>query len=115
MGQVSEPALYLEEVIMTMAAKSITRYCKFFRHQGAATVLDYGAGKLRNANYLAEQGFTVFAADLPRQAGLVRDTPAAKLLAGILDSDQLSSSCLNVDLVLSTYVSNRAFRLTGQE
>lgn len=91
---------------MTQAAKSITRYCKFFRHQGAATVLDYGAGRLRNSRYLAEQGFTVFAADLPEQAELLRDSRDAVSLAGILDTDQLSASCLNVDLVLSTYVFN---------
>jgi len=91
---------------MTQAAKSVTRYCNFFRYQGTATVLDYGAGKLRNAKYLAEHGFTVFVADLPEQAEMLRDSPEAEPLAGILDSDQLSASCLNVDLVLSTYVFN---------
>lgn len=87
-------------------ARSIVRYCNFFKHQGAETVLDYGAGKLRNAKYLAGQGFAVFAADLPAWTELLRDSPDAVTLAGILDSDQLSVTTLNVDLVLSTYVFN---------
>jgi SAM-dependent methyltransferase len=91
---------------MALAAKSIIRYSKFFRHQGAVKVLDYGAGKLRNAAYLAKQGFTVFAADLPEQVAVLRHLPDARPLAGILDSAQLAASCLNVDLVLSTYVFN---------
>jgi hypothetical protein len=91
---------------MALAAKSIIRYSKFFRHQGAVRVLDYGAGKLRNAAYLTKQGFTVYAADLPEQIAQLRQLPAARPLAGILDSNQLSASCLNVDLVLSTYVFN---------
>src|SRR5512138_799955 len=91
---------------MSRAATSIIRYSKFFRHQGSNRVLDYGAGKLRNSKYLAEQGFTVFAADLPEQVELLRDSPDVEMLAGILDSRQLSESRLNVDLVLSTYVFN---------
>ncbi len=87
-------------------AKSINRYCNFFRYQGAETVLDYGAGKLRNSRYLAEQGFTVFAADLPDQVERFRDLPCSDALAGGFDTDQLSHARLNVDLVLSTYVFN---------
>ena len=82
---------------MALAAKSIIRYSKFFRNQGAIKVLDYGAGKLRNATYLTERGFTVFAADLPEQVEMLRRLPDARPLAGILDSNQLSASCLNVD------------------
>lgn len=91
---------------MARAARSITRYHKFFTHQGAARVLDYGAGNLRNARYLVKKGFTVFAADLPEQVELLRDFPDTESLAGILDSRQLSDACLNVDLVISTYVFN---------
>jgi cyclopropane fatty-acyl-phospholipid synthase-like methyltransferase len=91
---------------MARAAKSIRSYYKFFTHQRTETVLDYGAGKLRNARYLARKGFTVFAADLPEQVDQLRDFPDAGYLAGILDSRQLTDSCLNVDLVISTYVFN---------
>ena len=87
-------------------AKSVSRYCNFFRYQGTETVLDYGAGKLRNSRYLAEQGFTVFAADLPDQVERLRGSPCVNSLAGVLDSDQLAEARLNVDLVLSTYVFN---------
>lgn len=87
-------------------AASITRYSNFFRKSQAATVLDYGAGTLRNALYLAEQGFTVYAADLPEQVEIQRDRPAARQLAGLLDVGELEQSRLGVDLVLSTYVFN---------
>lgn len=91
---------------MTQAAKSITRYAPFFRHQEASNVLDYGAGKLRNALYLADQGFSVYAADLPEQVSRVRICPAINRLAGIMEVEELPTSRLNVDLVLSTYVFN---------
>lgn len=51
--------------ILTRAAGSVTRYCGFFRRSQTETVLDYGAGTLRNSLNLARSGFTVYAADLP--------------------------------------------------
>ena len=91
---------------MTQAAKSITLYSNFFRHREASVVLDYGAGKLRNALYLAGRGFAVYAADLPEQVSRFRSCPAIDLLAGVLEVGDLPASRLNVDLVLSTYVFN---------
>lgn len=91
---------------MTTAAASIVRYSRFFRQSRADTVLDYGAGTLRNALYLAQHGFTVYAADLPEQAEIQRGRPDAQQLAGILDVGELENSRLGVDLVLSTYVFN---------
>lgn len=100
---------------MAQVAKSITRYCNFFRRQGAASVLDYGAGTLRNAKFMAQQGFTVFVADLPELAELQRRSPYAYAFAGIYDADQLASTSLGVDLVLSTYVFNIISRSTEQQ
>jgi SAM-dependent methyltransferase len=91
---------------MTQAAGSITRYSRFFRQSQAAKVLDYGAGTLRNSLYLAENGFTVYAADLPEQVEILRGRPAVRQLAGLLDVGELEQSRLEVDLVLSTYVFN---------
>jgi len=91
---------------MTKAAASITRYSGFFRQSQADTVLDYGSGTLRNALYLAEHGFTVYAADLPEQVAIQRGRPAARQLAGLMDVGELEQSRLRVDLVLSTYVFN---------
>ena len=91
---------------MTKAAASVTRYCRFFRQSQADTVLDYGAGTLRNALYLAQHGFTVYAADLPGQVEIQRGRPAARQLAGLLNVGELERSRLGVDLVLSTYVFN---------
>ncbi len=95
-----------KEAQMAQAARSITRYSPFFRHQKASTVLDYGAGKLRNALYLAAEGFSVYAADLPEQVNRFRVCPAISRLAGVLEVGELPDSRLNVDLVLSTYVFN---------
>ena len=91
---------------MTRAAGSITRYSRFFRQSQAETVLDYGAGTLRNSLYLAQKGFTVYAADLPEQMEIQRGRPDARWLAGLLDVGELEQSRLDVDLVLSTYVFN---------
>lgn len=91
---------------MTTAAASIIRYSDFFRESRAETVLDYGAGTLRNALYLAQHGFKVYAADLPEQVEVQRGRPDARQLAGLLEVGELHSSRLGVDLVLSTYVFN---------
>jgi tellurite methyltransferase len=91
---------------MTKAAASITRYSRFFRQSKADIVLDYGAGTLRNALYLAQHGFKVYAADLPEQVAIQRAHPVAHQLAGLLDVGELEQSALGVDLVLSTYVFN---------
>jgi len=92
---------------MTTAAASIIRYAGFFRQSRAETVLDYGAGTLRNALYLTQQyGFRVYAADLPEQVEIQRGRPDARQLAGLLEVGELERSRLGVDLVLSTYVFN---------
>jgi len=91
---------------MTRAAASITRYSGCFRQSRTHTVLDYGAGTLRNALFLARHGFTVYAADLPEQAVIQRGRSDARQLAGLLNIGELQESGLGVDLVLSTYVFN---------
>jgi tellurite methyltransferase len=91
---------------MTKAANSVARYSRFFSRSHADTVLDYGTGTLRNALYLVEQGFTVYAADLPEQVNVLRGHPAVHQLAGLLEVGELEQSRLGVDLVLSTYVFN---------
>ena len=60
---------------MAMAASSVIRYCRFFEKQNVTRVLDYGAGTLRNALYLTNQGFSVYAADIPEQVKVVAMTP----------------------------------------
>lgn len=91
---------------MTKAANSVSLYSRFFSLSHADTVLDYGTGTLRNALYLAEQGFTVYAADLPEQVKALRDHPGVQRLAGLLEVGELEQSRLGVNLVLSTYVFN---------
>ncbi|HJV66121.1 MAG TPA: class I SAM-dependent methyltransferase [Geomonas sp.] len=70
------------------------------------SVLDYGAGTLRNSAYLAKEGFRVYAADIPSQVERILRMADCLRLAGVLADDQLPDSNLGVDLVLSSYVLN---------
>lgn len=91
---------------MASAAVSITKYLRFFRKQRLHSVLDYGAGTLRNSRYLAEEGFEVYAADLPAQVERIMAMAGRRQLAGVLNCDELGTSSLGVDLVISNYVLN---------
>lgn len=91
---------------MVTAAKSVTKYLEFFRKKEVRSVLDYGAGTLRNSAFMAEAGFQVYAADLPVQVARIMDMASAGKLAGVLDVDELNHVRLDVDLVLSSYVLN---------
>ena len=91
---------------MTKAAISVERYCRFFARRQVATVLDYGTGTMRNALYLADRGFTVYAADIPEQVKALQSHPEIHRLAGLMEVRELERGSLNVDLVLSTYVFN---------
>src|SRR3954469_13314849 len=91
---------------MATTAASIRKYRRFFDMRNVKRVLDYGAGKLRNADFLAEHGFEVYAADVPEQVRRILESDRAKRLAGVLPVELLDRTHLNVDLVLSTYVLN---------
>lgn len=91
---------------MAIVAESVRRYSTFFKKREATNVLDYGTGTMRNALYLANQGFRVYAADLPEQIDRLRGCPAVSYVERLLATDELPGSALNVDLVLSTYVFN---------
>ncbi|GFO66509.1 hypothetical protein GMLC_00880 [Geomonas limicola] len=91
---------------MAPAAVSITKYLRFFKHQHLRSVLDYGAGTLRNSQYLAEEGFEVYAADLPVQVERIMAMAGRRQLAGVLANNELGESKLGVDLVISNYVLN---------
>lgn len=97
---------------MTTPAVSVVRYCNFFRFIDVRTVLDYGAGTLRNSLYLSGQGFTVYAADLHEQVKALQSHPEVHRLAGLLDVRELEHTRLCVDAVLSTYVFNIITRKT---
>lgn len=91
---------------MAAVAESVRRYSRFFQIRKARAVLDYGTGTMRNALYLARQGFDVYAADIPDQVEKLRGCPALQHIQQLLATDELPQSRLNVDLVLSTYVFN---------
>ncbi|MBI1921029.1 MAG: methyltransferase domain-containing protein [Geobacter sp.] len=89
-----------------MIAGSIRTYFGFFERKGVRTILDYGAGTLRNARFLSEKGFSVYAADVPEQVRRIMRMSASNGLAGILETGALQRGALGVDMVLSTYVLN---------
>jgi len=91
---------------MAIVAESVRRYSVFFRKKQATSVLDYGTGTMRNALYLSNQGFTVFATDLPEQVARLQSWPEAGHVERLFPADELPDARLNVDLVLSTYVFN---------
>lgn len=91
---------------MARAAESIERFTEFFRQHRVSRILDYGAGTLRNATFLADRGFQVYAADLPEQVERILQLEASRRLAGVLADDNLEGAGLAVDLVISTYVLN---------
>ncbi|MBJ6802267.1 class I SAM-dependent methyltransferase [Geomonas propionica] len=91
---------------MATAAISVSKYLEFFRKKEVRSVLDYGAGTLRNSAFMAEAGFRVYAADLPVQVARIVKMDSARKLAGVLAVDELSHGTLDVDLVLSSYVLN---------
>lgn len=99
---------------MAIVAESVRRYSSFFRKRQAINVLDYGTGTMRNALYMANQGFKVFAADLPDQIAKLRGGTASRQMERLLVTDELPDSCLNVDLVLSTYVFNIIMESSGR-
>lgn len=91
---------------MATAAISVSKYLGFFRKKHVVSVLDYGAGTLRNSAFLAEAGFRVYAADLPAQVARIMKMAQAAKLAGVLAVDELQEGRLGVDLVVSSYVLN---------
>ena len=99
---------------MAIVAESVRRYSTFFRMRQATNVLDYGTGTMRNALFMANQGFRVFAADLPEQVARLRGCPALGHIERLLATDELPESRLNVDLVLSTYVFNIIMESSGR-
>jgi SAM-dependent methyltransferase len=91
---------------MAGIAESIRRYSTFFKKHQVTDVLDYGTGTMRNTHFLADQGFRVYAADLPEQVAKLKNHPASRRVERLLATDELQDTRLDVDLVLSTYVFN---------
>lgn len=91
---------------MANAAVSVNRYMAFFQQKQLRSVLDYGAGTLRNSCCLADAGFHVYAADIPAQVERIMNMANSRQLAGVLSTSELDESRLGVDLVVSSYVLN---------
>lgn len=68
-----------------------------------ASVLDYGAGRLRNAYFLLEQGFNVSILDTPLQMCYIRDYDQSNFEAVYTIHDQIHSY---YEAILCSYVLN---------
>ncbi len=73
-----------------------------FRELGCGTVLDYGAGKLRNSLFLAQAGFEVVAAD--RDEVVARWQPIDGIVP--ISLEEIAVSKRHFDAVVCTYVLN---------
>jgi len=88
-----------------VAATSVMRLVPFFKARGVTTVLDYGAGTLRNSKYLLKKGFRVWVVDTEeklkkyaRSSGLPLD--------GLVEAGRVAGYSLNMDLALANFVLN---------
>lgn len=81
----------------------VARWVNNFPRWGIQRILDLGAGNLRNSLYLAELGFSLWAAELPAQLARLGPQPG---LVPLLDTRLLQRTRLQMDLVLCTYVLN---------
>lgn len=84
-------------------ATSVAVFLPFLKANGIYRVLDYGAGKLRNSIFLAEQGFYVLATDCRPPARYVHSDKKIMWVA----KDVIAARILKkVDLVLCNFVIN---------
>jgi hypothetical protein len=67
-----------------------------------AHILDYGAGKLRNANFLVNRGFSVSIVETPLQLMQIRDKNTSKFQHVYSTLDEMESH----DIVLCSFVLN---------
>ncbi|WP_051412127.1 class I SAM-dependent methyltransferase [Halonatronum saccharophilum] len=86
--------------------KSVVESIDFFEENEINSIIDYGAGKLKNSIYLSERGFEVYAVDKMEQLERSKRYYSNIKLKGLIDYNKISSYDLKVDLVISNFVLN---------
>lgn len=86
------------------ATAMVKKTACFFKAMGLQSVLDYGAGNLRNSLYLLNRGFRVFAVNT--QDLLNRFVSVEEQLEGVYNPEAIAACHLGVDAVISNFVLN---------
>lgn len=87
------------------AAVSVQVLVPYWQHYHVVSVIDYGAGNLRNSRYLKNLGFKVLAVETPRHLKKISSMLVSSRIAA-LESCLISNCRLNADLVLLNFVLN---------
>ncbi|ATW28218.1 class I SAM-dependent methyltransferase [Candidatus Formimonas warabiya] len=87
------------------AAVSVKTLVPYWKKHQVNYVLDYGAGNLRNACFLQEQGFQVVVAETPEHLKKIRDKISRYHFPEVV-STMVSCFHMDVDLVLANFVLN---------
>jgi hypothetical protein len=86
--------------------RSLKRIVPIFKENRIEVILDYGAGTLRNTNYLLLNDFKVIVVDTLNQLARIKKRPEMQYIERTLSVDMLALEELNVDAVISNFVLN---------
>ncbi|MGI6066653.1 MAG: class I SAM-dependent methyltransferase [Bacillota bacterium] len=87
------------------AAASVKVLVPYWQHYHVVSVVDYGAGNLRNSRYLKNLGFKVIAVETPHHLKKI-DSILVSYQIAALNPLQISNCRLESDLVLLNFVLN---------
>ncbi|MEL7565351.1 MAG: methyltransferase domain-containing protein [Dehalobacterium sp.] len=87
------------------AAISVQFLVPYWKRHQVSLVIDYGAGNLRNACFLQEQGFKVVIVETPDHLNKIKEKIFINQLPEIV-SPMISCFEMEVDLVLANFVLN---------
>ncbi len=87
------------------AAVSVQTLVSYWKKHQVNNVLDYGAGNLRNACFLKEQGFNVVIVETPEHLRKIKAKICRYHFPEVV-SDAVSQFHMNMDLVIANFVLN---------
>lgn len=87
------------------AAVSVQSLVPFWKRHGVNSVIDYGAGNLRNACFLKQLGFKVVVVETPEHLKKIQEKLSVNQLPEI-PHQWVSCFNMDVDLVLANFVLN---------
>lgn len=88
------------------AALSVINLVEYWKEHNVKSVLDYGAGNLRNTIYLQKLGFMVFVVETPDHIQKIKGMIEKNDISKVLMSNEIGNYKLGVDLVLCNFVLN---------
>jgi tellurite methyltransferase len=100
---IANPVVELRQRSVT---KTLQQMIPFFVKNRIQTILDYGAGTLRNTCFLLKNGFKVYVAETNQQLPKFVNYQETPFVEGVFDVNDLTNQQLGVDLVISNFVLN---------